>query len=73
MMKLGVAILGMMTVPLFAWLLVPALMVIAVLSPFLLGLGVFLVASAPPRHARKVAPAEPEHALSEPELAPHSA
>jgi hypothetical protein len=69
MMKLGVAILGLMTVPLFAWLLVPALMVIAVLSPFLLALGVFMVASLPPRHAVKAAPADAEHALPEPELA----
>jgi hypothetical protein len=72
MMKLGVAMLGLMTVPLFAWLMVPALMVVAVMAPFLLALGVIMVATTP-RHAMKASPAADEHTLPEPELAPQSA
>jgi hypothetical protein len=73
MIKLGVAILGLMTVPVFVWLLVPALMVVAVLSPFLFGLAVYLVAGSRPRTAVAASEDAPSHALPEHELAPHSA
>jgi hypothetical protein len=72
MIKLGVAILGMMTVPLFGWLMAPALMVIAALFPFVVVLGALMLACTPPRRVVK-APVTAKHALSEPELAAHTA
>jgi hypothetical protein len=53
MMKLCVAVLGLMIAPLMAWSLLPALVCIAVLSPFLLGLAVLLVACTAQRSAIK--------------------
>jgi hypothetical protein len=72
MIKLGVAILGLMTIPLFLWLMVPALIVIAALSPFLLGLAVFMVACTRPRSAVKASATAAKPVLPQPELAAHT-
>jgi hypothetical protein len=71
MMKLGLVILGLMTAPLFAWLMVPALMVIAALSPFLLGLAAVMLVCAPPRSAVKAAATSAEDAPPAPAAHAH--
>jgi hypothetical protein len=82
MVKWCVAVLGLMIAPLMAWSILPALICIVVLSPFLLGLAVMLVVSTARRSAI-AAPATsptralPERVLPEPEapagLQPHGA
>jgi hypothetical protein len=66
MMRLGLVTLGLMTAPLFAWLIVPALMVIAALSPFLVGLAAVMLVCTRPRRAMKAAATSAVDALPAP-------
>lgn len=66
MIKWSVVVLGLMIAPLFAWSMLPVLVCVAVLSPFLLGLATLIVVCTRRGSATKAPAIYATRALPEP-------